>query len=107
MSALQSLLSIGSVLPFESAALYWKKEDQAHHIIETIKLKKNQSNYYVTYGQLEKGVHPLTSIEVCNEAFVKVLIQNGNNVTLEKFNSGHDYLNWGETLAYGLIALNK
>jgi enterochelin esterase-like enzyme len=34
-----------------------------------------------------------------------VLIEKGYTVDFEYFNSGHDYLCWGETLANGLISL--
>jgi len=34
-----------------------------------------------------------------------VLISKGYTVDFEYFNSGHDYLSWGETLANGLISL--
>lgn len=34
-----------------------------------------------------------------------VLLQKEYDVTYETFNSGHDYLGWGETLASGLISL--
>ncbi len=34
-----------------------------------------------------------------------VLTEKGYTVDLEYFNSGHDYLSWGETLANGLISL--
>lgn len=34
-----------------------------------------------------------------------VLITKGYEVKYEHFDSGHDYLSWGETLASGLIKL--
>jgi enterochelin esterase-like enzyme len=34
-----------------------------------------------------------------------VLISKGYTVDFEYFNSGHDYLSWGETLANSLISL--
>jgi enterochelin esterase-like enzyme len=34
-----------------------------------------------------------------------VLIEQGYTADFEYFNSGHDYLCWGETLANGLISL--
>jgi len=36
-----------------------------------------------------------------------VLLSKGYDVKYENFQSGHDYLCWGETLATGLISLNE
>ncbi len=40
-----------------------------------------------------------------NNILKDVLIEKGYDVYFEYFNSGHDYLSWGETLANGLISL--
>lgn len=57
--------------------------------------------FYLNVGVLEgkeQMIH--TNIKLRD-----TLIEKGYDVDFEYFNSGHDYLCWGETLAHGLISL--
>lgn len=57
--------------------------------------------FYLNIGVLE----PADAMIETNENFRDTLISKGYNLTYETFNSGHDYLYWGETLANGLMSL--
>lgn len=64
-------------------------------------IDKLNLKFYLNVGILESDM-----MLKFNKQFRDVLINKGYDVTYEEFNSGHDYLCWGETLAEGLIALN-
>lgn len=57
--------------------------------------------YYLNVGVLEHKEGMIGT----NIKLKDVLISKGYTVDFEYFNSGHDYLCWGETLANGLISL--
>jgi enterochelin esterase family protein len=57
--------------------------------------------FYLNVGVLETKDRMIDT----NIKLRDVLIEKGYNVDFEYFNSGHDYLCWGETLANGLISL--
>lgn len=59
--------------------------------------------FYLNVGILE----PEYDMIAPNKAFTETLQSLGYEVTFEMFNSGHDFLYWGETLAQGLISLHK
>jgi enterochelin esterase family protein len=57
--------------------------------------------FYLNVGVLEHKERMIgTNIKLRD-----TLIEKGYEVGFETFKSGHDYLSWGETLAYGLISL--
>lgn len=57
--------------------------------------------FYLNIGILENKERMIDT----NIKLRDVLIEKGYTVDFEYFNSGHDYLSWGETLANGLISL--
>jgi len=57
--------------------------------------------FYLNVGVLEHKEGMIGT----NNILKDVLIEKGYDVYFEYFNSGHDYLSWGETLANGLISL--
>ena len=57
--------------------------------------------FYLNVGVLENKDRMINT----NIKLRDVLIEKGYTVDFEYFNSGHDYLSWGETLANGLISL--
>jgi len=57
--------------------------------------------FYLNVGILENKDKMIQT----NTKLKDALIQKGYTVNFEYFNSGHDYLSWGETLANGLISL--
>lgn len=57
--------------------------------------------FYLNVGVLEHKEGMIGT----NNILKDVLIGKGYDVYFEYFNSGHDYLSWGETLANGLISL--
>ena len=63
--------------------------------------KKLSLRFYINVGVIE----PKVSMIDTNINFSESLRELGYDVKFEKFGSGHDYLCWGETLAYGLIYL--
>lgn len=63
-------------------------------------------NFYLNAGILED--HPYDDEPIMMEVINNmrdVLLSKNYNVKYENFQSGHDYLCWGETLATGLISL--
>jgi enterochelin esterase-like enzyme len=63
-------------------------------------------NFYLNAGVLED--HPYDDEPIMMEVINNMrdtLLSKGYNVKYENFQSGHDYLCWGETLATGLISL--
>lgn len=63
--------------------------------------------FYLNAGLLEDAPYDDEPVmmEVINN-MKDVLLSKGYDVKYENFQSGHDYLCWGETLATGLISLN-
>jgi len=57
--------------------------------------------FYLNVGVLEHEERMIGT----NIKLKDVLISKGYTVNFEYFNSGHDCLSWGETLANGLISL--
>lgn len=57
--------------------------------------------FYLDMGVLETKYKIIDS----NINLRDTLISKGYEINLQWFNSGHDYLSWGETLAHGLIYL--
>lgn len=62
---------------------------------------KENINFYINVGKIE----PKRTMIDSNIKFKDKLLSLGYDVHFEFFNSGHDYLCWGETLAEGLINL--
>jgi len=61
--------------------------------------------FFITYGSLENSPIAGPTLIQSNKKFIQVLEDKGYKVSYLEFKSGHDYLNWGETLAEGLISL--
>ncbi len=57
--------------------------------------------FYLNVGVLEYKEDMIGT----NNILKDVLIEKGYDIYFEYFNSGHDRLSWGETLANGLISL--
>lgn len=83
---------------------YWYEDQWLTKEYE--KAEKLPINFYLNVGVLEDKPYDTEPImmEVINN-MRDALLSKGYNVEYENFYSGHDYLSWGETLAYGLIAL--
>ncbi|WP_017415819.1 hypothetical protein [Clostridium tunisiense] len=69
--------------------------------MENNKIERLPLKFYLNVGILE----PKDNIIGVNKKLRDVLELKGYEVKYEEFNSGHDYLCWGETLANGLISL--
>lgn len=87
----------------QSGSFWYEKEwlTEQYKNSEKLPLK-----FYLCAGLLED--YPYDDEPVMMEVINNmrdVLLQKGYDVTYETFNSGHDYLGWGETLASGLISL--
>jgi enterochelin esterase-like enzyme len=93
----------GNVLS-QSGSYWYAPEDykgefwmgNQYEAIATLPLK-----FYLNVGVLESEKQMIGT----NKKLRDVLIEKGYTVDFEYFNSGHDYLSWGETLANGLISL--
>lgn len=97
----------GNVLS-QSGSLFWKcGEDGIDEwlIHQYEKTPKLPIKFFITYGILENTPIAEPTLIQSNEKFVSMLIDKGYEVNHLVFKSGHDYLNWGETLAEGLISL--
>lgn len=72
------------------------------------KEQKLPIRFYLNAGLLEDAPYDDEPVmmEVINN-MRDVLLSKGYDVKYENFQSGHDYLCWGETLATGLISLNE
>jgi len=72
------------------------------------KTNKLPIRFYLNAGLLEDAPYDDEPVmmEVINN-MRDVLLSKGYDVKYENFQSGHDYLCWGETLATGLINLNE
>jgi len=93
----------GNVLS-QSGSYWYAPEDykgefwigEQYETIDKLPLK-----FYLNIGVLENKERMIGT----NIKLKDVLIEKGYTVDFEYFNSGHDYLSWGETLANGLISL--
>ncbi|EQB87994.1 enterochelin esterase family protein [Clostridium punense] len=85
---------------------YWYEEQWLTKEFE--KEKKLPIRFYLNAGLLEDAPYDDEPVmmEVINN-MRDVLLSKGYDVKYENFQSGHDYLCWGETLATGLINLNE
>lgn len=92
----------GNVLA-QSGSFFW---DNHWLIDEYESSEKVQSKFYLNVGILED--RPYDDEPIMKDYIDKlrdVLIAKGYDVFYEGFQSGHDFLSWGEKLATGLIAL--
>ncbi len=96
----------GNVLS-QSGSYWYKPKDHDGHELDcwiSTKFKtieKLPLKFYLNVGVLEHKEGMIGT----NNILKDVLIEKGYDVYFEYFNSGHDYLSWGETLANGLISL--
>lgn len=96
----------GNILS-QSGAFWYKPEDCVEVegacwiSSEFMKTEKLPLKLYLNVGVLEEK----ESMLGVNMNLLQVLKAKGYEVEYEEFNSGHDYLCWGETLATGLISL--
>lgn len=65
------------------------------------KVNRLPLKFYLDIGVLETKYKIIDT----NINLKDTLISKGYHVDFQWFNGGHDYLSWGETLAYGLISL--
>lgn len=96
----------GNVLSQSGA--YWYKPEDFKEVesacwmsTEFNKIERLPLKFYLNVGILE----PKDNMIGVNKKLRDVLELKGYEVKYEEFNSGHDYLCWGETLANGLISL--
>lgn len=92
----------GNVLS-QSASFWWNSEWLTKEFEKSNKL---QLKFYLNVGIFEGK--PYDDEPVMMDAIdnmYNVLFTKGYDVKYEYFQSGHDYLSWGETLANGLIEL--
>jgi enterochelin esterase-like enzyme len=92
----------GNVLS-QSASFWWNSEWLTKEFEKSNKLPLK---FYLNVGIFEGK--PYDDEPVMMDAIdnmYNVLLLKGYDVKYEHFQSGHDYLSWGETLANGLIAL--
>lgn len=96
----------GNVLSQSGA--YWYKpkcfkadENVCWMSAEFDKIEKLPLKFYLNTGVLEEKENMIG----VNKNLRDTLESKGYEVKYEEFNSGHDYLCWGETLASGLISL--
>lgn len=86
----------------QSGSYWYNKDDDCHDDIWINRLisskHKENINFYINVGKIE----PKKTMIDSNLKFKNKLIELGYNVYFEFFNSGHDYLCWGETLGVGL-----
>lgn len=85
---------------------YWYKKDdfkekKLYMISEYEKYKKNDINFYINVGKVE----PKVSMIDTSKAFAEYLKSRGFKVKFDYFQSGHDYLYWGETISDALMFL--
>lgn len=85
---------------------YWYEEQWLTKEFE--KEQKLPIRFYLNAGLLEDAPYDDEPVmmEVINN-MRDVLLSKGYDVKYENFQSGHDYLCWGETLATGLISLDE
>jgi len=100
--ALKNPNLFGNVLS-QSASYWWQSEWLTRQYEKSDRLPLN---FYLNTGILEG--RPYDDEPVMMEVIKNMrntLLAKGYKVSYEEFQSGHDYLSWGETLASGLIAL--
>ncbi|MCM1989082.1 alpha/beta hydrolase-fold protein [Oceanirhabdus seepicola] len=87
----------------QSGSFWWEEEWLTH---EYEKEEKLPVKFYLNVGVLEDRPYDIepTMMDVINR-MRDVLINKGYEVYYEQFQSGHDFLYWGETLGNGLISL--
>lgn len=92
----------GNVL--SQSGSYWYEERWLNKQYENT--DKLPIKFYLDAGLLEDNPYDTEPImmEVIND-MRDILRGKGYDVTYANFQSGHDYLCWGETLAKGLISL--
>jgi enterochelin esterase family protein len=100
--ALKNPNIFGSVLS-QSASFWWNSEWLTK---EFEKLNKLPLKFYLNVGIFEGKPYDDEPVmmDVIDNMY-NVLLEKGYDVKYENFQSGHDYLSWGETLADGLIEL--
>lgn len=99
----------GNVLS-QSGSFFWKPKSEVAPewlINKYESIPKLPLNFYITYGVLENSPKAGPTLIQSNQRFIKLLRDRDYKVISSQFQSGHDYLNWGETLAEGLIALSQ
>lgn len=95
----------GNVLS-QSASLFWKKDETSEWIIQQYEdADKLPLKFFIAYGCLENSPKAGPTLIQSNKKFIQLLKDKGYKVEHLEFRSGHDHLNWGETLAEGLISL--
>lgn len=98
--------AFGNVL--SQSGSYWYKPESFKGLepdcwlsTEFKSIDKLPLKFYLNVGILENKEGMIGT----NIKLKDVLVSKGYTVNFEYFNSGHDYLSWGETLANGLISL--
>jgi enterochelin esterase family protein len=100
--ALKNPNIFGNVL--SQSGSYWVNSEWLTKQYENT--EKLPIKFYMNCGVLEDlpyDSEPIMMVVINNMR--DVLLSKGYDVTYENFQSGHDYLGWGETLGTGLIAL--
>lgn len=100
--ALKNPTIFGNVI--SQSGSYWYESQWLTKQFENA--EKLPIEFYLNAGILED--HPYDDEPIMMEVINNmrdVLLSKGYNVKYENFQSGHDYLCWGETLATGLISL--
>ncbi|MCM1991150.1 alpha/beta hydrolase-fold protein [Oceanirhabdus seepicola] len=87
----------------QSGSFWWKEE---WLIKEYEKEEKCPVRFFLNVGLLEDRPYDDEPVMMdCINKMRDVLIDKGYEVDYQQFQSGHDFLFWGETLADGLISL--
>lgn len=95
----------GNVLS-QSGSLFWKHEDKSEWLVyQYDNNDKLALRFFITYGTLENSPKAGPTLIQSNKKLIQVLQDKGYEVKCLEFKSGHDYLNWGETFAEGLLSL--
>ena len=99
----------GAVLS-QSGAFDWKPVEESEHewLARTVAISpKVPLRWYLDVGSLETRPRPDDgpSLVVANRHLRTVLQAKDYPVHYAEFGGGHDYLNWQDTLADGLLAL--
>lgn len=95
----------GNVLS-QSGSFFWKHEEKSEWLIHQYEnIDKLPLRFFITYGSLENSPKAGPTLIQSNKRLIQLLENKGYEVKDFEFKSGHDYLNWGETLAEGLISL--
>ena len=94
----------------QSGSFFWRpnEEEEINWILKKYKeAEKFPAKFFLNVGVLENMDYPpYSSMRDVNKEMRDILAQkDGCIVKYEEFNSGHDYLSWGETLSNALIFL--